>query len=226
MIARDDFKLVFTRFNGPVLNTSSLPKGTEDDDKPIDRIGAALNVNGQSRSHEDLQLLAQWLKEHSKFIGKLDDKRRVEMCRHLQVCRTRAFNASKISFSYPSSSLLHLPIHPTNQPTDLTNLPYQRVPPFRGKLVELEGSSVVFAEGDTGDAFYIIYRGTCIIQRNGHAVAKIERYNHFGEIALQSNAPRNATVLTEGPCQLVKLTAFHYELCMRHCGTQRAKVSD
>ena len=91
--------------------------------------------------------------------------------------------------------------------------------------VELDSDTVVFAEGDTGDAFYIIYEGRCVIERNGRTVAKIEPYNHFGEIALQSNAPRNATVKTEGPCVLVKLTAFHYELCMRHCGTQRAKVT-
>mmetsp|Transcript_5738 Transcript_5738/g.13324 ORF Transcript_5738/g.13324 Transcript_5738/m.13324 type:complete len:855 (-) Transcript_5738:112-2676(-) len=173
MIARDDFKLVFTRFNGPGAGGGNRANKSADDGS-VDSVGAALGVNGQSRSHEDLQLLAQWLKEHSKFIGKLDDKRRVEMCRHLQ-------------------------------------------------RVEMEGDEVVFAEGDTGDAFYIVYNGRCIIKRNGRTVAKIEPYNHFGEIALQSNAPRNATVMTDGPCVLVKLTAFHYELCMRHCGTQRAK---
>ena len=76
MIARDDFKLVFTRFNGPAstaLSTAAAQNGSnkaieEGESAPLDSIGAALGVTGQSRSHEDLQMLAQWLKEHSKVI--------------------------------------------------------------------------------------------------------------------------------------------------------------
>ena len=70
MIARDDFKLVFTRFNGPGTGGGNRSNKLADDGA-VDSIGAALGVNGQSRSHEDLQLLAQWLKEHSKVRRQL-----------------------------------------------------------------------------------------------------------------------------------------------------------
>ena len=70
MIARDDFKLVFTRFNGPGAGGGNRANNLADDGS-VDSVGAALGVNGQSRSHEDLQLLAQWLKEHSKVRQQL-----------------------------------------------------------------------------------------------------------------------------------------------------------
>lgn len=78
-----------------------------------------------------------------------------------------------------------------------------------------EGENVV-REGDEGNKFYIIVRGKFeIIKRmpdgEERRVAVLQDGDHFGEIALLHNVPRNATVRAMGPSVLlsVRQEAFH-----------------
>lgn len=78
-----------------------------------------------------------------------------------------------------------------------------------------EGENVV-SEGDEGNKFYIIVRGKFeIIKRmpdgGERRVAVLQDGDHFGEIALLHNVPRNATVRAMGPSVLlsVRQEAFH-----------------
>ncbi|CAH1213341.1 Vitamin B12 import ATP-binding protein BtuD [Paenibacillus allorhizoplanae] len=78
-----------------------------------------------------------------------------------------------------------------------------------------EGENVV-SEGDEGNKFYIIVRGKFeIIKRTPDGgerrVAVLQDGDHFGEIALLHNVPRNATVRAIGPSVLlsVRQEAFH-----------------
>ena len=67
----------------------------------------------------------------------------------------------------------------------------------------------VVREGDPGDRFYVIVRGRVNVEResaNGPTkVAVLSDGDHFGEIALLRNTPRNATIRTTQPTVLLSL---------------------
>ncbi len=67
----------------------------------------------------------------------------------------------------------------------------------------------IVLEGDPGDRFYVIARGTVEVTRleNGRSVqlAKLQDGDHFGEMALLSDQPRNATVRTLTSCVCLSL---------------------
>jgi CRP-like cAMP-binding protein len=97
--------------------------------------------------------------------------------------------------------------------TLLATKAFHRIPPgniqaifMRMQRVEFNAGDVVIQQGDTGDYFYAITKGQCIVTRetplnvDGIKLAELGIGATFGEEALISNAPRNATVtmLTEG----------------------------
>lgn len=75
----------------------------------------------------------------------------------------------------------------------------------------------IFRQGEIGDAFYIIYKGSVKIHlkaawwRFSKTIAHMGPGQFFGEIALTSNEPRTATVECAEPSQLFVLLASDFQ---------------
>ncbi len=72
------------------------------------------------------------------------------------------------------------------------------------------GQTVIY-QGEEGDKFYLIVRGQVKVQvkdRNGidHFIELLEDGDHFGEMALLTNQPRNATIQTISPCLFLTMS--------------------
>jgi CRP-like cAMP-binding protein len=104
----------------------------------------------------------------------------------------------------------------------------RRVPVFTGlpdnyfkdvlakvELISVDENRVMFAEGDTGDAFYLIREGEADVYHvtggEKKLIAILKDGQYFGEMSLLLNESRNATVEVKKNTSLVKLSteAFH-----------------
>lgn len=71
--------------------------------------------------------------------------------------------------------------------------------------VNAEAGQVLVKEGSIGHEFFLILEGTATVRRNGRKVATLGPGQYFGELAVLDRAPRNATVVADGPMQLLVL---------------------
>ena len=70
---------------------------------------------------------------------------------------------------------------------------------------ELPEGTVVFAQGDPGDDFYLIAEGEVDVDIDGEHVRRLGPGDYFGEIALLRDVPRTATIRTAGQVRLLGL---------------------
>ncbi len=85
-----------------------------------------------------------------------------------------------------------------------------------------EDSQAVLTEGEAGDKFYLIKEGNVVctkLQSDGSVkeVKKLSSGDYFGELALLTNKPRQATVTAEGrlSCLSIHRDTFSRLLCMK-----------
>jgi CRP-like cAMP-binding protein len=81
----------------------------------------------------------------------------------------------------------------------------------------------IIRQGDPGDSFYLIASGrvSVWVNKGGEKVrvAGLRADEYFGEMALISNAPRNATVMAEMLTELFVLPKYNFdELLMKNPG--------
>ncbi len=76
--------------------------------------------------------------------------------------------------------------------------------------VSAPAGSVVVAEGDHGDQFYIIASGTALVTKGERQLATLERGEYFGEIALVRDVPRTATVTAATNLDMVAIGRKHF----------------
>jgi len=90
---------------------------------------------------------------------------------------------------------------------------------------------VVIREGDEGDRFYIIARGRLEVSRNAdhggsQRLAVLAAGDHFGEMALLRDAPRNATVKTLTPATVLALPRGQFNNLIGHSPGVRARLEE
>ncbi|MDD2716306.1 MAG: tetratricopeptide repeat protein [Candidatus Wallbacteria bacterium] len=78
---------------------------------------------------------------------------------------------------------------------------------------------VLFYQGDPGDIFYIIKKGTVSvmkkIENEQQKVAELAEGDFFGEMALIEGEPRNATIICETECQLLAITKEKFDTLLK-----------
>lgn len=79
----------------------------------------------------------------------------------------------------------------------------------RVKLVHLEAGEILFRQGDRGDALYVVASGGVVVRAEAsdlgpaRDLARLGEGAFFGEIALVTEQPRNATVVAGVPTDLL-----------------------
>ena len=107
---------------------------------------------------------------------------------------------------------------PEFAPTMQAYADLRALPPFRGlattdlALVLDHGSwqqaapgEAIIEQGEPGDAFYVIGSGQADVVRDGDLVASLGAGQYFGEVALLTDEPRNATVVAHTPLRVFRL---------------------
>ena len=85
--------------------------------------------------------------------------------------------------------------------------------------VRYKAGDTVIKQGDQGDYFYLVKKGQCLISRNNGAkeipLAELGPTESFGEEALLSNAPRNATVRMLSNGRLMRISKKDFQRFLR-----------
>ena len=82
----------------------------------------------------------------------------------------------------------------------------------------------VFRQGDDGDKFYLIARGRFQVIQHGSAVARLEDGDCFGEIALVTDLPRNATVRAVIPSICLAIGRAHFQELLRNSPETQLRI--
>jgi NADH:quinone reductase (non-electrogenic) len=79
-----------------------------------------------------------------------------------------------------------------------------------------EPGEMVFANGDFGDKVYFTIKGEADVERDGAVVAKLHSGDVFGEAALISNQPRNATIRATAPLDTIAVSREAFQELLMH----------
>jgi CRP-like cAMP-binding protein/Zn-dependent protease len=80
-----------------------------------------------------------------------------------------------------------------------------------GSWVTAAPGHVFVAQGEEGDAFYAIRSGRADVIRDGEVIGSLSAGDHFGETALLTDHPRNATVRAHTPVRAFRLSRAGFD---------------
>ena len=72
----------------------------------------------------------------------------------------------------------------------------------------------VFAEGEAGDALYLVIDGKVRVHKQDRVIAELGERECFGEMAILDAAPRSATVTAVSESNLLKITREDFQEIM------------
>src|SRR5712692_2783393 len=87
---------------------------------------------------------------------------------------------------------------------DMTTRQLGHVASVTRELVQPAGS-MIFAEGDAGDALFLIVSGEVEVLRAGKRLKVLREADYFGELAVLTAETRNASVRALTDCLLLRL---------------------
>jgi CRP/FNR family cyclic AMP-dependent transcriptional regulator len=82
-----------------------------------------------------------------------------------------------------------------------------------GRLAEfykVDAGTVLVREGRREDEFFLILDGSATVTRKGKKVATLGPGDYFGELAVLMPGPRNATVTTTSPMELLGISSREF----------------
>jgi ATP-binding cassette subfamily B protein len=83
------------------------------------------------------------------------------------------------------------------------------------RMIRVQKGYEIIKQGDPGDAFYLIASGKVSVWKkktlSKTKVADLGEDQFFGEMALMSNEPRNATIVAEEVSELFVLQRYDFE---------------
>ena len=97
-----------------------------------------------------------------------------------------------------------------------TLTPAQLTPYVAEKMTKrhFAAGETVLREGETGEEFFLISDGEVDVVRADHEVARLGRGEFFGEVALISGEPRNATVVATEPLEQFVLGKSDFQVAV------------
>ena len=100
----------------------------------------------------------------------------------------------------------------------------------RMKRESFPPGAVIIREGEVGDKFYIVESGAVRVTpgRDGLPVGgvRLTAGDFFGEVALLTGAPRNATVTAEGPVEVFALAKEHFDQALQRSKTLEQQLRE
>ena len=91
------------------------------------------------------------------------------------------------------------------------------------ELYQPEGTTLI-SEGTKGREFFVLVDGSVAVRRNGRKLNSLGSGTFFGEIALVSDTPRTATVVSTSPVRLLVITGQSFSRLLRETPSIQAKV--
>lgn len=82
-----------------------------------------------------------------------------------------------------------------------------RIDMFRNEAAtdSFAAGTVIFQQGDVGDAMYVVKAGEIEIQVDGETIDLVEPGGVFGELALIDDGKRSATAVARSDCDLARI---------------------
>lgn len=99
----------------------------------------------------------------------------------------------------------------------------------RMKRESFARGEIIIRQGEIGDKFYVIESGIVDVagEKEGAAFSiALGPGEHFGEVALLTGSPRNATVIAREPVELFSLAKEHFEQALQHSKSLEERLRD